>query len=578
MITRFLDKVKNLSDKAFSLLKPRIKTKLAYTLVELSISLSLIAVLTTIGINTIASQSNKTKQEITRKNMAVIETAIMDYYVLHKHLPCPAEGRALEMDSNFGFSEAYDAITHECSDKLIGNTGMVPVRTLKIPEEYAYDGWGRKFSYRIAKGMGNKDDFSNTFFSGDLEITNLSGEIISSRKNSDGESFGGVYVLISHGSAGGPYAWKKNNNTNPSPNLAERANIQYQNADHTVNKQYIKAATTNHFDDIVNYKNKLDFLYTQSAGTAPFAFEKQTCSNANHIASINVPTTANIDASLASHIPKAAAAIAKLCKNPPNKCDFDPKASLPSAGIQTWFKADDYGDSTNITNHARAGNDGYSYNGRIFQDSIPLFAKPILKSQQLNYKNIHFQDELPNYTIFFAGVLEYNDEIIRSTSGTSYNPSSGTCNKFNGAIHLKYGNHYGVGFNILMLSHHNYDVGIYIDPIDIVGIPVIIVARYCERTYCPNYSVGNNNGFSLYFYNKNGLILSNHRDASIHIQDRDLPYNFSSRRNTCSNRHMLFKTNTGLGEYIAYNTALDDKDISKVVEYLSNRWFTNVCP
>ena len=144
--------------------------KSAFTLLEMSIVIGIIAVLTAGVVSMGASMVNSAQLASTRGKLDTIETALMAYRLTNNRLPCPGDPTVVEGGAGYG-TEAGAAGTctatmsaggslpnitsasPPANTNIAGNTtvveGAVPVRTLGLPDEYQVDGWGRKFAYAV---------------------------------------------------------------------------------------------------------------------------------------------------------------------------------------------------------------------------------------------------------------------------------------------------------------------------------------------------------------------------------------------------------------------------------------------
>jgi len=355
-----------------------------YTLLELSISLSIIAIMITAGLTVFNRVDDGKRTKLTIERQAKIQAALANYVLENNYLPCPAPSGALENSAIFGVATAYNPTitstnikavavagatgqlvasdtsfagfgagtvitvagftnaanngsftitavdspvttltlssttgntmvaensgatetitmtTHSCSSNTIVNeTGMVPTHDLKLTDDYAYDGWDRKFTYRMADGMGkntvvgdannNLNDFINPIFMGDISITDINGNEKTDINRPAPNNMGAAYVLISHGPNGWG-AWMRNSTTTPVVPAAANDSRELENLNHGVNKIYIqnpRTSSTNgitgaSFDDIVVYKRKSD-IQPQIRQQAPFRIASTTCNNAQAI-------------------------------------------------------------------------------------------------------------------------------------------------------------------------------------------------------------------------------------------------------------------------------------------------------
>lgn len=122
-------------------------SRAGFSLIELSIWITILAILAAAFLSflTPPSVQEMEKIAITQKNMRVVLDALVDFRATNKRLPCPAL-RTLNDDNALAYSE-------DCTS----NRGIVPARTLGIPEEYALDGWGRRLTYHVATTVCNTD-------------------------------------------------------------------------------------------------------------------------------------------------------------------------------------------------------------------------------------------------------------------------------------------------------------------------------------------------------------------------------------------------------------------------------------
>jgi prepilin-type N-terminal cleavage/methylation domain-containing protein len=419
---------------------PATRPERGYTLLELSVSLTILAVLLTGGLTLFGKADDSKKLRITNERIAIIQNALGDYARTNQSLPCPAPGNTLESSATFGVATAmptvftpsttmaltldataqtatltdtttnpFDGITggtqlavsgfataannglftvnsktstsvivlplvtgmaaataaaavtnpitiiaHECK-AATDQTGMVPVRTLGLSDDLAYDAWGRKFIYRIGAGMGSSTDFQSNSFMGDLRIIDINGNEKTDIEKPAPNNMGAAYVLISHGPNGlGAWWFRNQTGTYTAPTGRE-----LENTNHTVNKIYVQNERTSKingtdasFDDIVVYQRKSDLL-PQVKATSPIRISGTICSNAQAIADggeasvsatdlLSLFRTANTnrDTALADQIYLTARAMKTLCNNQSSVCAFTPLSVQP-ASLKLWLDAAD---------------------------------------------------------------------------------------------------------------------------------------------------------------------------------------------------------------------------------------------
>ncbi len=108
------------------------------------------------------------KRASTNSKLDAIETALMAYRLASNRLPCPTNPALTDIAVNsatYGYEtgtagvctgtniSTYTIPAGSGNTSIASNTvvaeGALPVRTLGLPDEYMFDGWGRKFAYAI---------------------------------------------------------------------------------------------------------------------------------------------------------------------------------------------------------------------------------------------------------------------------------------------------------------------------------------------------------------------------------------------------------------------------------------------
>ena len=142
------------------------KPKSAYTLIELSIVILIIAVLMTGGLTITIGSFNKAKKISTQNKIKEIYSALGKYLLENKRLPCPASLELAKNDNSYAVE--YENLVGPvvgygsgCGTGVAGSGvyvnssnpnifyGMVPAKTLNLPLSMAEDDFGSKISYVI---------------------------------------------------------------------------------------------------------------------------------------------------------------------------------------------------------------------------------------------------------------------------------------------------------------------------------------------------------------------------------------------------------------------------------------------
>lgn len=126
----------------------------SFTLIELSVVLFVIAILSTTGIG-IYKKMNPQHASDTKK-MKEIQLALDKYFAVHKRLPRPANitvlptsadfGKEVNFGVNPGFrNKSYGATSNREQGFIVG--GGLPVVELGLDESYAFDSYGNRIEY-----------------------------------------------------------------------------------------------------------------------------------------------------------------------------------------------------------------------------------------------------------------------------------------------------------------------------------------------------------------------------------------------------------------------------------------------
>ena len=257
----------------------------AFTLVELSVVLVVIAIITGMTMNAGLGVVESSKQGATEKRMDEIEKALMAFRTKYGRLPCPADPMVNAETSsgivNFGLEAPPGG---GCIRTSTGTTwayltttvrtsvpsGMVPVTTLKLPQEFAYDGWGRKFQYEMAPELGTPNSFK---YSPPSDVCTDKGPIVNN-ESATTVSDGAAYVLSSMGANGAGAYTKSGTRINAATvgtdlGTDEQTNLRSISAyawGGTAPQYVMKngasgtLGTAGYYDDIVRYKNRAQLM------------------------------------------------------------------------------------------------------------------------------------------------------------------------------------------------------------------------------------------------------------------------------------------------------------------------------
>ena len=266
-----------------------------FTLLELSIVLIVISLIVAMGLSIGKGVIESTTRTSTNRKLDQLEKTLMDFRTANNRLPCPTDATLLESDVNYGVESVnggacttgstYDATTgirtvaanpgptaNYLDKKHNVAEGAVPFKTLNLPKEFMYDGWGRKFAYAV-----NYNATSPLAMLG--QTLNESCQITINDASGNPRSSGAIYTLLSYGEDGhGGYLKSGVRNNAGSTNTDELTNCHCDTAnaaETTYAASYVgKEATadpttsTNQFGDLIRFKDRWQMMTYDDQNTA----------------------------------------------------------------------------------------------------------------------------------------------------------------------------------------------------------------------------------------------------------------------------------------------------------------------
>ena len=501
------------------------------------------------------------------------------------------------------------------------------VRNLNIEDKYAYDGWGRKFSFQVATGMGlgacpNSTnpipDFLNNNFKGDIKVSDIYGNERTNYYSPKPNNFGAAYVIVSHG-PNGTGAWGKNTTTGPAAITLATNTIapEYQNTKFlytlpSITMPYIQDNSNYLFDDIVRFKQKNELLPIKAA--SPIRIPRLTCSNANNIVDKWESNSANYDSSSASslcnlgspiikpaglcnQIYQSALNIKQLCSNPPtaaatstsaNSCTNTPYL-LKNNGLELWLDASDpNADSTtpsvgplaiwkDKSGNARNTNAG---TGATYNSTSP-YANNRASLYFNGTTNYYYVSLLPSfimnnssYTVFVVDAVGSFTNYYKYSFTTSSSTTAPVSAALNQNLHLgyRYQNDYSYAGLRYYFGQFNNDIYTQVTNNQAIVTP-----------YMPTILMG-------YLNTGSGAVNPAYLGRTVkgtNINNVVSLYNDSTKLNPLSN---IAQFNIGvnyakdfyfegyIAEILVFSTALSQANIEEVEGYLKRKWFTGECP
>lgn len=137
-----------------------------FTLIETAVVLVIGSLILTMLFSSLNVYMKNTKLSTTRERLKAIDEQIQVYLNDQGHLPCPARlGQVGILAANYG-------VETNCDNGPIANQtfnangnqiriGMVPTRTLNLPDEFGYDAWGSRIVYAVTRSLARNETLYN---------------------------------------------------------------------------------------------------------------------------------------------------------------------------------------------------------------------------------------------------------------------------------------------------------------------------------------------------------------------------------------------------------------------------------
>lgn len=278
------------------------KRQKGFSLTELSVSMTIIALVAGSALSVAITSDFNAKKSQTQSKLDRIEEAMAGYLGINRRLPCPADGELTPANANFGLEGTPDVTG--CTDSNFDDTadvftGVVPVRTLQLPDDFMFDGWGRRYTYAVDYRFANNDntnpDCDGGVTSDICFIDTPAGSITVQDGSGGNRTLTAVYVILSHGQNGHGAFTKNGSATRVNAYAAslanpydytgelENAHLDTNGADTAYNAVFLlrdDVATEGgeYFDDIVRFKLKSHLI--KDAGAV---FFESLCRDARSI-------------------------------------------------------------------------------------------------------------------------------------------------------------------------------------------------------------------------------------------------------------------------------------------------------
>ena len=221
--------------------------KKGFSLIELSIVLVIVGIMITGAVGMFTLQAEKARIDSTNTTLDAIERALKLHFRTNGRLPYAADGALALSHANFAIPNGT------------ATTGVVPTRTLNLPDSYMFDGWGNRISYVVTADCADLPAW--TFAAPCVGTLTVADNNVPTNRTTTA-----AYVIISYGKNGlGNGAWPRNGGSTPATTGASAA--ENANADKATpfRDDFIKDWTgvAVYFDDMVRWKVPAQISYEE---------------------------------------------------------------------------------------------------------------------------------------------------------------------------------------------------------------------------------------------------------------------------------------------------------------------------
>lgn len=239
-----------------------------------------IGIITAIGASMGRGKVDEAKEIQTSVKLEKIHEAMAAFRERNERLPCPAPQAIIEGDVNYGAeaansgrctggTPAIDAAYIDAAGAVA--EGAVPFKTLGLTEEYMIDGWGRRFTYAVARRYTQQEAFEV------LEMYERCGGITVRDGTDTDRTTTAAYAVLSHGQEGhGAFTKAGLRFSADSTSAFQQQNCNCNAAgvfDGSYEPVYYQAmglvSGTGGFDDIVQFKERWQMQNEEDRKIAP---------------------------------------------------------------------------------------------------------------------------------------------------------------------------------------------------------------------------------------------------------------------------------------------------------------------
>lgn len=165
-----------------------------FTLLDLAVSMIVIGLISAGFMATYKLYAESKAFGNTSSSLIGIKIAMDNYYFENNSYPCPADITLSADDADYGLAVS------PCIGAVPFVTGGLPFKDLKLPMDFAIDGWNNKLSYTVTAAQTDPTSFTTD--GGILQVTGVDETGSAVTYAPDISGFEAHYVIVSHGDDG----------------------------------------------------------------------------------------------------------------------------------------------------------------------------------------------------------------------------------------------------------------------------------------------------------------------------------------------------------------------------------------
>lgn len=148
-----------------------LKTQSGFTLIELSIVIIIIGIFVAGATQTYSIFAEKRQLERMKSRISNAQTSIKEFVAINGRLPCAAPRGIPRTSPKFGREVNCNDFTDSHTKSVPGKEGthvrigMLPTRTLGLPDHYILDAYQNTFTYAVTESLTRKPSFPINNFS-----------------------------------------------------------------------------------------------------------------------------------------------------------------------------------------------------------------------------------------------------------------------------------------------------------------------------------------------------------------------------------------------------------------------------